>query len=86
MTTHYLVTNTSTTGWEQTIYAFLAEKERRSGSIRTVESYSRMLYHRSLPGFHNRQHFLGEELQSAFCHIVRRTTEAEGDVQLEIAQ
>ncbi len=30
--------------WEQTIYAFLAEKERRSGSMRTVDSYSRMLY------------------------------------------
>lgn len=31
------------TGWQQTIYAFLAEKERRSGSRRTVESYSRIL-------------------------------------------
>jgi len=30
--------------WGQAIYAFLAEKERRSGSMRTVESYSRMLY------------------------------------------
>jgi integrase/recombinase XerC len=29
--------------WEQAIYAFLAEKERRSGSIRTVQAYSRML-------------------------------------------
>ncbi len=44
MTTHSLVTDTSATGWEQTIYAFLAEKERRSGSKRTVETYSRMLY------------------------------------------
>ena len=44
MTTHYLVSDTSATGWEQTIYAFLAEKERRSGSRRTVETYSRMLY------------------------------------------
>ena len=25
------------------MYAFLAEKERRSGSLRTVQSYSRML-------------------------------------------
>ena len=32
-------------GWERTLYAFLAEKERRSGSRRTVESYSRMLQH-----------------------------------------
>ena len=31
--------------WQQVIYAFLAEKERRSGSRRTVESYSRMLYY-----------------------------------------
>src|SRR5688572_2540648 len=30
-------------GWERALYAFLAEKERRSGSIRTVQSYSRML-------------------------------------------
>jgi hypothetical protein len=25
-------------GWERTLYAFLAEKERRSGSLRTVQS------------------------------------------------
>ena len=31
-------------GWERTLYAFLAEKERRSGSHRTVESYARMLW------------------------------------------
>ena len=31
--------------WERTLYAFLAEKERRSGSLRTVQSYSRMLQH-----------------------------------------
>jgi site-specific recombinase XerD len=31
--------------WDQALYAFLAEKERRSGSMRTVESYSRMLQH-----------------------------------------
>ena len=30
--------------WEQAIYAFLAEKERRSGSMRTVRAYSGMLY------------------------------------------
>ena len=29
--------------WERALCAFLAEKERRSGSIRTVQSYSRML-------------------------------------------
>jgi integrase/recombinase XerC len=30
--------------WQQTVLAFLAEKERRSGSRRTVESYARMLW------------------------------------------
>jgi integrase/recombinase XerC len=30
--------------WTQTVVAFLAEKERRSGSRRTVESYARMLW------------------------------------------
>ena len=29
--------------WERALCAFLAEKERRSGSLRTVQSYSRML-------------------------------------------
>ncbi len=32
-------------GWERVLYAFLAEKERRSGSRRTVEGYSRTLQH-----------------------------------------
>jgi len=31
--------------WERALYTFLAEKERRSGSRRTVEGYSRMLQH-----------------------------------------
>jgi site-specific recombinase XerD len=30
-------------GWEHSLYAFLAEKQRRSGSNRTVQSYSRLL-------------------------------------------
>jgi hypothetical protein len=30
-------------GWQRSLYAFLAEKEQRSGSLRTVEGYSRML-------------------------------------------
>ncbi len=30
--------------WQRTVVAFLAEKERRSGSRRTVESYARMLW------------------------------------------
>jgi len=32
----------SAAGWQRSLYAFLAEKQRRSGSNRTVESYSRM--------------------------------------------
>jgi hypothetical protein len=30
--------------WEWTLYAFLAEKERRRGSKRTVDSYARLLW------------------------------------------
>jgi hypothetical protein len=30
-------------GWERAMIAFLVEKERRSGSMRTVEGYPRML-------------------------------------------
>ena len=33
----------SISSWDRALYAFLAEKERRSGSKRTVQSYSRML-------------------------------------------
>lgn len=33
----------SASTWDRALYAFLAEKERRSGSPRTVESYARML-------------------------------------------
>src|SRR5216684_3453547 len=33
----------SASGWERALYSFLAEKQRRSGSMRTVQSYSRML-------------------------------------------
>ena len=35
----------SAAGWERSLYAFLAEKERHSGTMRTVQSYSRMLQH-----------------------------------------
>jgi site-specific recombinase XerC len=31
--------------WQRALYDFLAEKERRSGSRRTVEGYNRMLQH-----------------------------------------
>ena len=30
-------------GWERAMYAFLVEKQRRSGSVRTVQGYSSML-------------------------------------------
>ena len=46
MTTQNLILNAnSAAGWDQTIYTFLAEKERHSGSMRTVRAYSEMLYH-----------------------------------------
>ncbi|MEO6045003.1 MAG: tyrosine-type recombinase/integrase [Tepidiformaceae bacterium] len=40
-----LTVDSDPSAWQQALYAFLAEKERRSGSRRTVESYSRMLQH-----------------------------------------
>ncbi len=45
MATQTLVQGGEADRWEQGIYAFLAEKQRRSGSMRTVETYSRMLFH-----------------------------------------
>ena len=43
MTTTIAYLDESASGWERSLYALLAEKQRRSGSNRTVESYSRML-------------------------------------------
>ena len=44
MTENTIVNFTDTaTGWQRAFDAFLAEKEQRSGSHRTVEGYSRML-------------------------------------------
>jgi site-specific recombinase XerD len=43
METKPLANPTDPSAWQQALYAFLAEKERRSGSQRTVEGYSRML-------------------------------------------
>jgi integrase/recombinase XerC len=37
--------NDTAPGWQKALYAFLAEKERRSGSRRTVDAYARMLAH-----------------------------------------
>ena len=37
------LTDDSASSWDKALYTFLAEKERRSGSMRTVQSYSRML-------------------------------------------
>jgi len=45
MTNSVAYLDESAAGWERSLYAFLAEKERRSGSLRTVQSYSRMLQH-----------------------------------------
>jgi len=47
-------------GWQRTLYAFLAEKERRSGSRRTVDAYSRML-----TGFFGRLGKTPDEVTSA---------------------
>lgn len=44
-TTRLIAAPSDPEAWQQALYAFLAEKERRSGSRRTVESYSRMLQH-----------------------------------------
>jgi site-specific recombinase XerD len=44
MTTQNLVHGGEAGNWDQAIYAFLAEKERWSGSMRTVRAYSGMLY------------------------------------------
>jgi hypothetical protein len=43
MNPHYLpaTARDDVPAWQQTVVAFLAEKERRSGSRRTVEGYSR---------------------------------------------
>ena len=44
MTTQTLVHGDEAGRWEQASYAFLAEKERRSGSMWTVRAYFGMLY------------------------------------------
>ena len=43
MTTTIANFTDTATGWQRAFYAFLAEKEQRSGSRRTFEGYSRML-------------------------------------------
>jgi integrase/recombinase XerC len=42
-TTHLLAAPSDPSAWQNAMYAFLAEKHRRSGSERTVTAYSRML-------------------------------------------
>ena len=44
MTSPLPVLPTESSTWDQALYAFLVEKGNRSGSMRTVESYSRMLW------------------------------------------
>lgn len=41
----HAVPDTTADAWQQAMYAFLAEKERHSGSRRTVEGYRRGLRH-----------------------------------------
>ena len=38
-----LTNDASASGWDRSLYAFLAEKQQRSGSIRTVNAYAGML-------------------------------------------
>jgi hypothetical protein len=38
-----LTTDLSASGWDRSLYAFLAEKQQRSGSMRTVNAYAGML-------------------------------------------
>ena len=45
MTEQIVFYNDSASAWEKALYAFLGEKQQRSGSRRTVEGYSRMLQH-----------------------------------------
>ena len=45
MTSQLTFYTDSAEGWERSLMAFLGEKQRRSGSRRTAESYSRMLQH-----------------------------------------
>ncbi len=45
MVTAVAVLATTADAWQQAMYAFLAEKERRSGSCRTVEGCWRMPRH-----------------------------------------
>ena len=45
MTNQIVFYTDSASAWEKALYAFLGEKQRRSGSRRTAEGYSRMLQH-----------------------------------------
>ena len=38
-----LTLDASASGWDRSLYAFLAEKQQRSGSMRTVNAYAGML-------------------------------------------
>ena len=54
-----LTTPSDLDAWQQALYAFLAEKHRRSGSMRNVQSYSRMLL-----DFFGRAHRTPDEVTS----------------------
>jgi len=38
-----LTLDASASGWDRSLYAFVAEKQQRSGSMRTVNAYANML-------------------------------------------
>src|SRR6266581_9526749 len=57
-----ITTFTDAESWERAMYAFLAEKERRSGSRRTVEGYARMLRHFFVTAGHPPDRVTGPEV------------------------
>ncbi len=60
METKLLASPADPAAWQQAMYAFLAEKHRRSDSLRTVQSYSRMLQ-----DFFGRAHRSPDQIVSA---------------------
>ena len=59
----------SNTGWEGSLYAFLAEKQRRSGSNRTPDSYYRTLRH-FFGGLHKSPDQVSPQDVFSFAHSI----------------
>ena len=67
----------SNTGWQGSLYAFLAEKQRRSGSLRTPDSYYRTLRH-----FFGSLHKSPDQVTSSRCLLLRPLASASLAVNL----